>query len=321
MTRLSTTTQEAATATEWGRKDLLGLEDLSAAEIESILDLAASFKGSHPLSEAPLKRRTVAFLFTEPSTRTRSSFEVAARRLGCEVLGFQTAASSLLKGESLLDTIWNLEAMGIDFFLIRHEHSGVLEPLAPQTKASLINAGDGAHEHPTQALLDMFTLREKKGKLKGLKVVIVGYITHSRVARSNIHGLKKLGAKVTVCGPAALIPKGIEKLGCAVSHDLDRALEGADAVNVLRLQLERQKQNLVTSVGDYYQAFGVDGARLEAHPDLIVLHPGPMNRGVEISSAVADGPRSAILEQVSNGVLVRMAVLSLLDSWRTANGR
>jgi aspartate carbamoyltransferase catalytic subunit len=306
------------TVKDWGRKDLLGLESLSAGEIESLLDAAASFKKSPPKQTL---KRTVTFLFSEPSTRTRSSFEVAARRLGAEVLGFTTASSSLLKGESLLDTIWNLEAMGVDLFVVRHEHSGVLEPLVSQTKASLINAGDGAHEHPTQALLDLFTIREKKGKIKGLKVVIVGDILHSRVARSNIHGLKKLGAKVTVCGPQSLMPAGIAKMGCTVSHDLDKALEGADAVNVLRLQLERQKQNLVTSVGDYYQAFGVTPERMAAHPDCLVLHPGPMNRGVEIASAVADGPQSVILEQVANGVLVRMAVLSALDSWRTANGR
>ncbi len=288
---------------------------MSSSEIETILDAAASFKKSKAPKD--LAGRFLAFLFSEPSTRTRTSFEVAARNLSAEVLGFSTASSSLLKGESLLDTIKNLEAMGVEYFVVRNEVSGVLEPLAGQTSASLINAGDGAHEHPTQALLDIFTLREKKGAIKGLKVVIVGDIAHSRVARSNIHGLTKLGAKVTVCGPRALVPSGIEKLGASVSHDLDNALQGADAVNVLRLQLERQEQNLVTSLPDYYQSFGLTPERLAKVPDCVVLHPGPMNRGVEISSEVADGPQSAILEQVANGVLVRMAVLSLIQQWRT----
>jgi aspartate carbamoyltransferase catalytic subunit len=210
--------------------------------------------------------------------------------------------------------------MGVEYFVVRHEVSGVLEPLAGATSTSLINAGDGAHEHPTQALLDLYTLREKKGRVKGLKVVIVGDILHSRVARSNIHGLKKLGAKVTVCGPRALVPAGIAELGATVSHDLDEALVGADAVNVLRLQLERQNQNLVTSLPDYYRSFGLTPARLAKNPDCLVLHPGPMNRGVEISSEVADGPQSVILEQVANGVLVRMAVLSLIQEYRKSNG-
>ncbi|MBI4376826.1 MAG: aspartate carbamoyltransferase catalytic subunit [Elusimicrobia bacterium] len=307
-------------AKHWDRKDLLGLESLSASEIEFILDAAKSFSKSSKTFDT-LKGSTVAFLFSEPSTRTRSSFEVAARRLGADVLGFSVAASSLLKGESLLDTIKNLEAMGVDYFILRHEQSGVLEPLAPLTRASLVNAGDGAHEHPTQALLDLYTLREKKGRIKGLRVVIVGDILHSRVARSNIHGLRKLGAKVTVCGPSALIPAGIEAMGVSVSHDLDESLRGADAVNVLRLQLERQNQNLVTSLSDYFGGFGLTAERLSRSPGCLVLHPGPMNRGVEISSEVADGPQSAILEQVSNGVLVRMAVLSLIQGWRTRRGR
>ncbi|MBI3553227.1 MAG: aspartate carbamoyltransferase catalytic subunit [Elusimicrobia bacterium] len=294
------------------------MQDLSASEIESILDAAASFKKSK--TSKALAGRVATLIFSEPSTSTRSSFEIAARRLSAEVLGFSTASSSLLKGETLLDTIWNLEAMGVEYFVVRHEVSGILEELAPRTKASLINAGDGAHEHPTQALLDILTLREKKGALKGLKVVIVGDILHSRVARSNIHGLKKLGAKVTVCGPRALVPSGIESLGAAVSHDLDAALSGADAVNVLRLQLERQKENFVTSLPDYYAAYGVTAERLSKIPGCAVLHPGPMNRGVEIESAAADGPQSAILEQVSNGVLVRMAVLALIEEWRSHAG-
>jgi aspartate carbamoyltransferase catalytic subunit len=300
----------------WDRKDLLGLRDLSAAEITAILDAAEPFKKGKASNS--LSGRTVAFLFSEASTRTRSSFEVAARRLGAEVLGFSVANSSLLKGETLLDTVWNLEAMGVDYFIVRHEQSGVLEPLALRAKASLINAGDGAHEHPTQALLDLFTLREKwDGKIKGKKIVIVGDILHSRVARSNVHALSKFGAKITLCGPQALVPEGLAGPGIAVSHDLDRALEGADAVNVLRIQLERQKQNLITSVGDYFLAYGLTPKRLErAAPGCLVLHPGPMNRGVEISSEVADGPSSVILEQVANGVAVRMAVLSLLKPGR-----
>ncbi|MBI5630643.1 MAG: aspartate carbamoyltransferase catalytic subunit [Elusimicrobia bacterium] len=309
------------TQRSWDRKDLLGLEDLSAAEIESILDAAVSFKSSEaPKNHSKLSNRTLAFLFSEPSTRTRSSFEVAARRLGAEVLGFSAASSSLLKGESLLDTVRNLEAMGVDYFVVRHELSGVLMPLAPKTKASLINAGDGAHEHPTQALLDLFTLREKKGTLKKLKVVIVGDVAHSRVARSNIFALLKFKAAVTVCGPTALIPHDIASLGVSVSQDLDHALKDADAVNVLRLQLERQKENLVTSLNDYYQAYGLTAERLAKNPDCMVLHPGPMNRGVEISSQAADGPQSAILEQVKNGVAVRMAVLSLIEGWRARHG-
>lgn len=306
----------------WDRKDLLGLQDLSASEIEAILDAAVPFKASlaGPSKERPLSGRTVAFLFSEPSTRTRSSFEVAARRLGADVLGFSAASSSLHKGESLLDTLLNLEAMGIDYFVVRHEESGVLENIASRTRASLMNAGDGAHEHPTQALLDLFTLRERKGRLKGLKVVIAGDILHSRVARSNIHALKKLGARVTVCGPSALIPKGIEELGAAVSHDLDSALAGADAVNVLRLQLERQKQNLISSLPGYYASYGLTADRLAKAPDCLVLHPGPMNRAVEIASEVADGPQSAVLEQVKNGVAVRMAVLYLVESWRKRHG-
>ena len=305
------------TGKNWQRKDLLGLQDLSASEIEAILDAAAAFKSSPPAKK--LAGQTVALLFSEPSTRTRSSFEEAARKLGADVLNLEASGSSLQKGESLSDTVKNLEAMGIGIFVVRHSQSGVLDGLAPKTEASLINAGDGAHEHPTQALLDLMTLKERKGSLKGLKVVIVGDVLHSRVARSNIHGLKKLGAKVTVCGPSSLIPRGIESLGASVSHDLDRALDGADAVNVLRLQLERQQQNLIASTADYSASYGLTMERLARAPQCLVLHPGPMNRGVEISSEAADGPQSAILEQVANGVAVRMAVMSLIQDWRSRN--
>ncbi|MBI4425372.1 MAG: aspartate carbamoyltransferase catalytic subunit [Elusimicrobia bacterium] len=306
---------------DWHRKDLLGLEDLSAAEIETILSGAAAAKRDFVEGRrlGDLRGRTLAFIFSEPSTRTRSSFEVAARRLDAEVLSFSVAQSSVLKGESLTDTLLNLQAMGVDVFVIRHELSGAPHQVAASVGAHIINAGDGAHEHPTQALLDLFTLKERKGRVEGLKVVILGDILHSRVARSNIWGLRKLKAKVTVCGPATLVPAGLAGLGVAVSHDLRQALQGADAVNVLRLQLERQKENLFPSLGEYYDAYGLTPEKLAlAKPDCVVLHPGPMNRGVEIASETADGPQSAILEQVTNGVAVRMAVLRLLAGRKKA---
>ena len=308
-------------AKDWDRKDLLGLETLSAQELELILDTAEPFAKDPRSRSDALAGRSVAFVFSEPSTRTRSSFEMAALRLGANALGFSAVSSSAAKGETLLDTMRNLEAIGAEYFVVRHEHSGVLEPLAPQVSASLLNAGDGFHEHPTQALLDVFTLRRKFGKIQGLSVVIVGDILHSRVARSNIYALRALGAKVTVCGPQSLIPQGIEKMGAKVSYDLDAALAQADAVNVLRLQLERMKQNLIASMPDYTRRYGLTTDRLAPHKDLVVLHPGPINRGVELSSQAADGPNSLILEQVSNGVAVRMAVLSLLARWREKNGR
>ncbi|MBI5201958.1 MAG: aspartate carbamoyltransferase catalytic subunit, partial [Elusimicrobia bacterium] len=262
----------------WIRKDLLGIEELSLDELNQLLDGAArakrEFLGNEPLDD--LKGRTLAFIFSEPSTRTRSSFEVAARRLGAEVLGFAVSQSSVLKGESLIDTLQNLQAMGVDIFVIRHELSGAPQQVAAAATAHVLNAGDGAHEHPTQALLDVFTLRETKGKLDGLKVVIVGDIAHSRVARSNIWALKKLKAKVTVCGPATLVPASFAGLGVTVSHDLSEALKGADAVNVLRIQLERQKENLFPSLQEYFEAYGLTKAKLAlAKPDCLVLHPGP----------------------------------------------
>ena len=311
----------------WSRKDLLGIEDLSVDELSLLLDGAAKAKREflENRQQDDLKGRTLAFIFSEPSTRTRSSFEVAARRLGAEVLGFAVSQSSVLKGESLIDTLQNLQAMGVDIFVIRHELSGAPQQVAAATTAHILNAGDGAHEHPTQALLDVFTLREKKGKIEGLKVVIVGDVRHSRVARSNIWALKKLKAKVTLCGPATLVPAAFAGLGVTVSHDLATALHGADAVNVLRIQLERhpgpagpesplgQKENLFPSLPEYFEAYGLTKEKLAlAKPDCVVLHPGPMNRGVEIASDVADGPQSVILEQVTNGVAVRMAALRLL---------
>jgi aspartate carbamoyltransferase catalytic subunit len=301
---------------DWGLKDLLGLERLSAANIEAILDAAASFKKT-PSPEL-LAQSTVAFLFSEASTRTRSSFEAAALRLGAEVLSFSAAGSSLSKGETMLDTMLNLQAVGVTHFVVRHERSGVLEDLAPRLSASVINAGDGWHEHPTQALLDLLTLRERWGDFKGRKVVVLGDVRHSRVARSNLFALKKLGARVVFCGPSSLVPHAFAGLGAAVEHDVAKALKGADAVNVLRLQLERMEQGFVPSLADYALGYQLTTERAALmKPDAFVLHPGPMNRGVEISSDVADGPRSVILEQVSNGVYVRMAALALCEQGRT----
>ncbi|HAZ08827.1 MAG TPA: aspartate carbamoyltransferase [Elusimicrobia bacterium] len=301
---------------KWGLKDLLGLERLSPAQIEATLDQAASFKKSAP--KGLLAGRAVAFLFTEASTRTRSSFEMAAKRLGAEVLSFSAAGSSLAKGETLLDTMLNLQAVGVTHFVVRHERSGALEALAPAVKASVINAGDGWHEHPTQALLDLMTLRERWGSFKGRRLVILGDIRHSRVARSNLFALKKLGAKVTFCGPTALVPDAFKELGATVEHDLEKALKDADAVNVLRLQLERMEQGFVSSLSDYALAYQLTTERADLmKPEALILHPGPVNRGVEISSEAADGPRSLILDQVANGVFARMAVLALCDAGRT----
>lgn len=301
----------------WKSKDLLTLEDLTASEITHVLDTAASFKEVSTRSVKKvqaLRGRTVVLLFHEPSTRTRISFELAAKRLSADILNVQAASSSLVKGETLIDTLKTLESMTIDALVVRHSCSGVPQMLASVTKASVINAGDGSHEHPTQGLLDLFTIREQKGKIEGLTVTIVGDITHSRVARSNIYGLSKLGAKVRVCAPATLLPMGIEKMGVQVFHDLDKALGGTDVVYVLRLQLERQKKNLFPTIREYSMLFGVTSERLKrAKKDALVMHPGPMNRGVEISSGVADGPASVIDEQVTNGVAVRMAVLYLLQ--------
>lgn len=301
----------------WKSKDLLTLQELSADEIAHILDTASSFKevSTRSVKKVPaLRGRTVVLFFHEPSTRTRTSFELAAKRLSADILNIQTAGSSLVKGETLIDTLKTLEAMTIDAIVVRHKSSGVAQMLANITPATVINAGDGAHEHPTQGLLDLFTIREQKGKIQGLTVTIVGDITHSRVARSNIYALNKMGAKVRVCAPPTLLPMGIEKMGVTVYHDLDKALDGTDVVYVLRLQLERQKNNLFPTIREYSLLFGVNNERLKrAKKDAIVMHPGPMNRGVEISSGVADGPQSVIDDQVTNGVAVRMAVLYLLQ--------
>ncbi len=305
----------------WKSKDLLTLEDLSAEEITHVLDTANSFKevSTRSVKKVPaLRGRTVVLFFHEPSTRTRTSFELAAKRLSADILNVQTASSSLVKGETLIDTLKTLESMTIDAIVVRHKASGVPQMLANVTHASVINAGDGAHEHPTQGLLDLFTIREHKGSIAGLTVTIIGDITHSRVARSDIYGLTKLGAKVRLCAPPTLLPMGIEKMGVEIFYDLDKALEGSDVVYVLRLQLERQKKNLFPTIREYSMLYGVTSERLKrAKKDAIVMHPGPMNRGLEISSGVADGPASVIDEQVTNGVAVRMAVLYLLQGEKT----
>ncbi|MDE1976273.1 MAG: aspartate carbamoyltransferase catalytic subunit [Elusimicrobia bacterium] len=304
--------------TIWNRKDLLGLEGLSRPEVEAILDAAASFKTSSP--EPVLQSRILAFLFSEPSTRTRSAFEAAALRLGAKPLGFSATASSLAKGETLLDTVKNLEALGVAYIVARQEASGALEPVASKTNVSILNAGDGLHEHPTQALLDLFTLREKKGRLDGLKVVFVGDALHSRVARSNLVGLKAMGARVTFCGPRSLAPDAFARLGAKIERDMDAAIKGADAIYCLRLQLERQKDHFFASLADYRAAYGLTGRRLALAPEAVVMHGGPLNRGVEIDDEPADGPQSAILSMVENGVYVRMAAFSLIEEWRRRHG-
>jgi aspartate carbamoyltransferase catalytic subunit len=297
-------------------KDLLGLEYLDKEEINLILETAKPFKELFTRSVKkvpPLRGKTVVLLFYEPSTRTRISFELAAKRLSADVLNISASTSSVAKGESLIDTARTLEAMKADFVVIRHSMAGAPQILARTISASIVNAGDGTHEHPTQGLLDMFTIWEKKGKLSGLKVAIVGDILHSRVARSNIWGLNKMGAKVYVVGPATLIPPRIEQMGVEIFYDLDEIIDELDVINILRIQMERQKENLFPSLREYNEIFGITDERLKrAKKDLLVMHPGPMNRGIEISSSVADSPRSVITEQVTNGIAVRMAVLYLL---------
>jgi aspartate carbamoyltransferase catalytic subunit len=301
----------------WSRKDLLGIAELSASEIELVLDTAESFRevAERPIKKVPtLRGKTVINLFFEPSTRTRSSFEIAEKRLSADSLNFSSAGSALSKGESLVDTALNLQAMAPDLIVIRHQHPGAPHLLARRLAAGVINAGDGAHEHPTQALLDAYTIRQRKGRIAGLKVAIVGDIEHSRVVRSNVHLLTRLGAEVTVAGPYTLMPAFVERLGVGVSHSLDEALEGADVVMMLRIQLERQGRTRIPSAKEYVRLFGLTAERLvRAAGDVIIMHPGPMNRGVEIASEVADGPFSVILAQVANGVAVRMAVLYLLS--------
>lgn len=299
----------------WTRKDLLGLDELSAEELRIILDTAKAFKGvgERSLKKVPaLRGHTMVNFFVEPSTRTRTSFELAAMRLSADVVNISATASSLQKGESLKDTALNLEALRADIIVLRHSSAGASRFLAERLQSSIINAGDGAHEHPTQGLLDIFTMIEKRGSLEGAEVAIIGDILFSRVARSNIYALNKLGAKVTLVGPSTLVPKAFEKLGVKVAHRIDDVLETVDVVNLLRIQHERQRKEYFPGIGEYIKLFGLTKARAERlKPDCLIMHPGPINRGVEIDSDVADGERSVILEQVTNGLAVRMAVLYL----------
>ena len=301
-------------------KDLVGLEPLSPEQILAILDTAEPFKeiSERRIKKVPVLRgKTIVNLFFEPSTRTRVSFEFAEKRLSADTVNISAAGSSVTKGETLVDTARNLEAMRIDMVVMRHGSSGAARFLAERIPSNVVNAGDGSHEHPTQGLLDMLTIRDHMGRIDGLKVCITGDILHSRVARSNIFGLLKLGAEVAVCGPPTLAPRSFEELGVQVFTRIEDAIQWADVLNVLRLQLERMQAGYVPSLREYNRIWGVTNARLDAAPhDLLILHPGPMNRGVEIDSDVADGEHSVILDQVTNGVAVRMAVLYLLAGGR-----
>jgi len=295
---------------------LLGLQELSAAEILLLLDQAAEFKRLHGAGETKLdllKGVTVGNLFFEPSTRTRTSFSLAAKRLSADTVDFSSSGSSLSKGETFVDTARNIEAMGVTQMVVRHSSSGAPHLLATHLAAGIVNAGDGTHEHPTQGLLDLMTIREHRGGFQGLTVALVGDILHSRVARSNIWGLTKLGAKVVVCGPATLIPPYIEQLGVRVSYDLDEIVGEVDVINLLRIQAERQRSAFFPSIYEYAHFFGMNGDRIRrARHDVLILAPGPINRGVELTPEVADGPHSVILDQVTNGLFVRMASLYLL---------
>jgi aspartate carbamoyltransferase catalytic subunit len=299
------------------KKDLLGIKELSVEEINLILDTAAGFKDvlGRDIKKVPtLRGKTAVNLFFEPSTRTRTSFELAAKRLSTDVINFSVPTSSVVKGESLIDTALTVQALGADFIIIRHSSSGVPHLLAKKLVASVINAGDGTNEHPTQALLDAFTIKEKKGKIERLKIAIVGDIIHSRVAKSNIYSLIKLGAMVRLIGPPTLIPKEIEGIGVKVFHDMNVGLKDVDVVMMLRIQMERQGKGFFPSTEEYFKNWGLTPERLSlAKGDVIVMHPGPMNRGIEITSEIADGPQSVILEQVTNGIAVRMAVMYLLS--------
>jgi aspartate carbamoyltransferase catalytic subunit len=301
----------------WTRKHLLDIESLTVDEITTVLDTARAFKavGERAIKKAPaLRGKTVVNLFVEPSTRTRISFELSEQRLSADIINFSAEASSLKKGETLKDTARNLQALNADLIVIRHSASGAAHFLARVLDASVINAGDGAHEHPTQALLDTFTIRERKGRIAGLNVTILGDILYSRVARSDIWALTKLGAKVTLCGPSTLVPRVFEDMGCRVSHNVEEAIADADIINLLRIQHERQRKSMFPSLGEYSSLFGLNQARLAlTKPDALIMHPGPINRGVEIDSQIADCSRSLILQQVTNGLAVRMAVLFLVN--------
>lgn len=301
-----------------GIKHLLGLQGVSANDIQMLLDTATTFKQvlERPIKKVPtLQGKTVVNLFYENSTRTRISFELAEKRLSADAVNFSVSGSSVSKGETFKDTVRNIEAMKVDMIVVRHASAGVPLYLTKICKSIVINAGDGIHEHPTQALLDMFSIREKTGKLEGLKVCIVGDIAHSRVALSNIFGLKAMGAHVSLCGPATMIPRGIENLGVKVYTDIDKAIKENDVLNVLRIQLERKAREYFPSVREYHQFYGITQQRIDRNnKDILILHPGPINRGVEITSDVADGPNQIILDQVTNGVAVRMSILYLLGT-------
>ena len=305
----------------WSKKDLLGLDELSGPEITHVLDTALSFAevSTRSIKKVPaLRGKVVALLFFEDSTRTRMSFELAADRLSADTLLLTAKGSSVAKGETTLDTVRNIEAMGVDIFVIRHSQSGAPHMLARSVPTSIINAGDGSHEHPTQALLDIYTIRQRLGLIAGLKVGIVGDIAHSRVARSNILGLRKLGAEVVVIGPPTLVPSAITAMGCEISYSLDDVLGELDVINMLRIQFERFSSNLFPSVREYSRIYGLNAERLKrCKKNVLVMHPGPINRGVDITSEVADGPNSCILQQVTNGLAVRMAVLYLVSQTRT----
>ena len=300
----------------WKRKDLLGMQDLDAAEIIGVLDTASSMKeiAAREIKKVPtLRGKTVVNLFYESSTRTRTSFEIAGKWLSADVINFSASGSSADKGESLLDTARNIEAMSPDVVVVLHKAAGAPALLARHLRCGVVNAGDGAHEHPTQALLDLMTIREKKGHLEGLNVTIVGDITHSRVARSDIYGMRKMGITVTVAGPPTLIPAQCQELGVKVSHRLEEAIAHADVIMMLRLQHERMQGGFIPSLREYSRVWGLSLAKLEhCRPDVLIMHPGPVNRGVELAPEVADSPYSVILDQVANGVAVRMAVLYML---------
>src|SRR5580700_7553599 len=308
----------------WNKKHLLDIESLTADEIITVLDTARAFKavGERAIKKVPaLRGKTVVNLFIEPSTRTRISFELAAQRLTADVINFSAEASSFKKGETLKDTARNLEALNADIIVIRHSATGAPHFLSRFLNSCVINAGDGAHEHPTQALLDAFTIRERKGRIEGLNITILGDILYSRVARSDIWAMTKLGARVTLCGPSTLVPRVFEQMGCRVTYDVDEAIAGADIINLLRIQHERQRKTMFPSIGEYTQLFGLTKARLaKTKPDAIIMHPGPINRGVEIDSEIADSVRSLILEQVTNGLAVRMAVLFLINGGQGPQG-
>jgi len=301
----------------WRRKDLLGLDELSAEEITYVLDAAESFRevSTRSIKKVPaLRGKVVALMFFEDSTRTRMSFELAASRLSADTLLFSSKGSSVAKGETTLDTVRNVEAMGVDIFVVRHPQPGAPHMLARHVKSSIVNAGDGRHEHPTQALLDIFTIRQRLRRIEGLKVAIVGDIAHSRVARSNIIGLRKLGAEVVLVGPPTLVPSAIEAMGCNISHNLDEVLGEVDVINMLRIQFERFGSNLFPSVREYSRLYGMNTDRLKrCRKNVLIMHPGPINRGMELTSEVADGPNSCILQQVTNGLAIRMAVLYLVS--------